>query len=80
MAYNEALAGRVRKALAGHTGVMEKRMFGGLTFMLGDKMCYGVIKDDLMVCVGPEGYEAALAEPGARPMDFIGALSRGWCT
>ena len=55
-------------------------MLGGLTFMLGDKMCYGVIKDDLVVGVGPEGYEAALAEPDGRPMDFTGALLRRWCT
>ena len=77
MAYNEALADRVRKALAGRTEVTEKRMFGGLTFMLGSSMCCGVVKDDLMVRVGPEGYEAALADPGARPMDFTGRPMRG---
>ena len=52
-------------------------MFGGLTFTLGDKMCCGVVKDDLMVRVGPEGYGAALAEPGARPMDFTGRPMKG---
>jgi hypothetical protein len=72
VAYNEALAHRVREALAGRNGVTEKRMFGGLTFMLADKMCCGVVKDELMVRVGPEGYEAALKEPGAHPMDFTG--------
>ena len=72
MAYDELLAGRVREALENRRGVSEKKMFGGLCFMLGDAMCCGIVKDELMARVGPERHEKALAEPGARPMDFSG--------
>ncbi len=77
MAYNEKLATRVRKALAGSTEITEKKMFGGLTFMLGGNMCCGVVKDDLVVRVGPHSYEDTLAKPHARPMDFTGRPLRG---
>ncbi|MFQ6013357.1 MAG: TfoX/Sxy family protein [Thermoplasmata archaeon] len=77
MAYDERLAQRVRGALTGEE-VTEKRMFGGITFMLGDKMCVGVLKDDLVVRVGPDGYEEALAAPHAREMDFTGRSLRGF--
>ena len=77
MAYNEDLADRVRVSLAGHRGIAEKKMFGGLSFMLGGNMCCGVVKDDLVVRVGPDGYEDALAEQHARPMDFTGRSLRG---
>ena len=77
MAYNEELADRVRKALAGRRGLAEKKMFGGLTFMLAGNMCCGVLKDDLVVRVGPEGYAEALAEPHARRMDFTGRPMKG---
>ena len=77
MAYNEDLADRVRKALAGRKGLAEKKMFGGLTFMLAGNMCYGIIKDNLMVRVGPELYAEALSEPHARPMDFTGRPMKG---
>ena len=52
-------------------------MFGGLTFMLGGKMCCGVLGDRLLVRVGPAAYEAALTEPFAAPMDFTGRPLRG---
>lgn len=77
MAYNEELAARVRKALAGSTEITEKKMFGGLTFMLGGSMCCGIVKDDLVVRVGPDSYEDALAESNARPMDFTGHPLKG---
>jgi TfoX/Sxy family transcriptional regulator of competence genes len=77
MAYDEALAERIRTALAGRDDVTERKMFGGLAFMVGDRMACGVIHDDLMVKVGHAGYEAALTEPHARPMDFTGRPSRG---
>ena len=70
MAYDEALADRIRRAVGPRPDVIEKKMFGGLAFLLGGKMFCGIVKDDLMVRVGPERYEAALAEPHVRPMDF----------
>lgn len=72
MSYNETLAERIRKALANQKDVAEKKMFGGLTFMVDDKMCCGVQKDDLMIRVSVEEYEKALFNPRARPMDFTG--------
>lgn len=77
MAYNETLAARVRMTLAGRMQVTEKKMFGGLTFMLRGNMCCGVVKDDLVVRVGPVNQDEALAEPNARPMDFTGRPLRG---
>lgn len=78
MAYNQQLADRVRKALARRQGVAEEKMMGGLCFMLRGNMCCGVVNDDLVVRVGPERYDVALAEPHARPMDFTGRPLRGF--
>ncbi len=78
MAYNEALVDRVRRSLTGSEGVDERKMFGGLCFMLHGNMILGVAKDDLMARVGPDGHDAALAQPGARPMDFTGRPMRGF--
>ncbi len=72
MAYSDELATRVRRVLAGQPRVVEKKMFGGLTFMVDGHMCCGVVRDMLMVRVGPDGYDEALMEPHARPMDFTG--------
>jgi TfoX/Sxy family transcriptional regulator of competence genes len=77
MAYDERLANRIRTALRGRDDVVEKKMFGGLTFMVAGKMACGVVHDDLMVRVGPDGHEAALAEPHTRPMDFTGRPMHG---
>ena len=77
VAFDPGLAERVRVALAGVEGVTEKKMFEGLTFMLHDKMCCGVVGDRLMVRVGPAAYDDALAEPFATPMDFTGRPLRG---
>lgn len=77
MAYDEKLADRIRRVLSAHSGLSERRMFGGIAFMLRGNMCCGVVKDDLMVRVGPEQYEELLAEPHARPMDFTGRPMRG---
>lgn len=77
MAYDERLAERVRTVLAARDGVDERRMFGGLAFMLRGNMCCGIVGDDLMVRAGPERYEALLAEPHARPMDFTGRPMKG---
>jgi hypothetical protein len=78
MAYDERLAGRIRRVLAGRRDVAEKRMFGGLAFLVGGKMACGVLGRDLVVRVGPDRHEAALARPGARPMDFTGRPLRGF--
>jgi hypothetical protein len=57
--------------------VTEKKMFGGVAFLLDGKMFCGVVKDELMVRVGPDAFEAALAEKHVRPMDFTGRLRTG---
>ena len=77
MAYDEAVAGRIREALAGAPAVVEKRMFGGIAFMVRGNMCCGVIGDRLMLRVGPKGYETALSRPHARAMDFTGRPMKG---
>lgn len=78
MAYDEKLAERIRHALGRRGGVSEKKMFGGLTFLLGGKMLCGIVKDDLMVRVGPERYDEALGRPYVRPMDFTGRPMKGF--
>jgi TfoX/Sxy family transcriptional regulator of competence genes len=77
MAYDEALAERIRTALRGRDDVVERMMFGGIAFMVAGRMACGVVHDDLMVRVGPDGNDAALAEPHTRPMDFTGRPIRG---
>jgi TfoX/Sxy family transcriptional regulator of competence genes len=78
VSYDEKLAGRVRRLMAERKGVAERKMFGGLAFMVGDHMCCGIIEDDLMVRVGPDRYAEALARPHARPMDFTGRPLSGY--
>jgi TfoX/Sxy family transcriptional regulator of competence genes len=78
MAYDEGLSQRIRELLADQPGVNEKKMFGGVAFLLNGNMSVGVTNNDLMVRVGPDDYEAALAEPHARPMDFTGKPLRGF--
>jgi TfoX/Sxy family transcriptional regulator of competence genes len=77
MAFEEAVARRVRETLAGSPEVVEKRMFGGIAFMVRGNMCCGVIGDRLMLRVGPDGYKAALSRPNAKPMDFTGRPMKG---
>ena len=77
MAYNEYLADRIREILAHRNELTEKKMFGGLSFMLGGNMCCGIIKDDLVVRVDPDSYEKEVAKPHARPMDFTGRPLKG---
>jgi hypothetical protein len=78
MAYDPALADRIRRVLASRAGVTEKPMFGGLTFLLNGKMFCGIVKGDLMVRVGPERYEESLARRHVRPMDFTGRPMTGY--
>ena len=77
MSYDETLAARIRRCLAARTDVVEKKMFGGLCFMVGGAMCCGLTKTDFMVRVGPDRYSDALAQPHARPMDFTGHPLKG---
>ncbi|HEX6864385.1 MAG TPA: TfoX/Sxy family protein [Thermoanaerobaculia bacterium] len=72
MAFSEALANRVREALGKRKGITERKMFGGLAFLLNGNMCCGVMKDQLMLRLGESGAAEALAEPHTRPMDFTG--------
>jgi TfoX/Sxy family transcriptional regulator of competence genes len=77
VAYNEELAGRVRAALADRTDVEEKKMFGGLSFMVAGQMCCGVLKNDLVVRIEPTDFDALVAQPNVRPFDFSGRPTRG---
>jgi TfoX/Sxy family transcriptional regulator of competence genes len=78
MAYNQRLAERIRGYFKRRKGVEEKRMFGGLCFMLNGHMCCGIEKDRLMVRVMPDRYEALLKKPHARKMDFTGKSLKGF--
>ncbi len=79
MAYNEQLAKRIRDFLGdARVRVEEKRMMGGLCFMVNGKMCVGVEKDRLMVRLDPEEYESALRRKGCVSMDFTGRPLRGF--
>lgn len=79
MAFDEELAQRVRDLLDGQPDVTERRMFGGIGFMVGGHMCCGVIGEDLMVRLDPEQAEQLVeSEAGARPFDFTGRPMRGW--
>jgi len=78
MPYDEKLAERIRKIVAGQPGFVEKKMFGALVFMLGGHMCFGVGDGELMIRVGKEQYERILAMKHAREMDFTGKPLRGF--
>jgi TfoX/Sxy family transcriptional regulator of competence genes len=77
MSYEEQLATRVRHALAGQRDVAEKRMFGGVCFMVNGAMCCGVLQADLIVRVGAARYAEAMARPHTRPFDFSGRPAKG---
>jgi TfoX/Sxy family transcriptional regulator of competence genes len=79
MAYNEKLADRVREMIAlTHKNVEEKAMFGGLCFMVNEKMCVGVEKERLMVRLDPAKYDNAMKKEGCQPMDFTGRIMKGY--
>jgi hypothetical protein len=79
MAYDEDLANRIREQLADETAITEKAMFGGLAFLLNGNMSVGVSgQGGLMVRVGPEGNDDALAQPHARPFEMRGRAMDGW--
>lgn len=77
MAYDEGLAQRVREALPERPDLSERKMFGGLCFMLGGNTCAGIVGEELMLRVGPDSYEDALTRPHAREMDFTGRSLKG---
>ena len=78
MAYDEGLAERIRGLLEDHGTVSERRMFGGLAFLIRGHMTVGIVKEELMVRVGPETYPQVLREPHARAMDFTGRPMKGF--
>lgn len=78
MAYNEELAFRIKKNLIlQNIDFVEKKMFGGLAFMINDKMCIGIIKEELMLRVLETNYEDLLKKDYVRPMNFTGKIMRG---
>ncbi len=77
MSYDERVAERVRAVLADMADVSERRMFGGLAFLVRGNMCCGVLGSDLVVRVGPQGYASALEDAHAREMDFTGRPLKG---
>ena len=79
MAFDEALAERIRTIIGVRSGVVEKRMFGGMGWLLGGNMAVGATSTgELMARIDPDEIEAALAEPGVRPFDLSGRPMRGW--
>jgi TfoX/Sxy family transcriptional regulator of competence genes len=77
MAYDEKLAQRMSAIFAEETIVEEKKMFGGLCYMVNGHMCCGIVKDELMLRVGRDHYEKLLAKPHAHEMDFTGRSLKG---
>jgi len=78
MSYDENLAERIRRVLPRSAHIAEKKMFGGIAFLLDGKMFIGITHKDLMVRVGPDAYEAALVRRHVRPMDFTGRPLTGY--
>lgn len=78
MAYNEKLAERVRQSLSGIKNLTEKKMFGGIAFMVNDKMCVGVDKAELMLRCEQKMAEDLLSKKGVRQFDLTGKPMKGW--
>ena len=78
MAFEEVLANRIRDLLSGTEGLAEKRMFGGIAFLLSGSMCCGVRGDDVILRVDPDSAEDALREPHVRIFDMTGRPMKGW--
>lgn len=77
VAFDEGLAERIRDLTSSRVDIYERKMFGGLCFLARGNMCFGIVGSELMVRVGPAAYDAALALPHAREMDFTGHSMRG---
>ena len=78
MAYSETLADRIRESLVHLDNVAEKKMMGGLTFMVKDKMCVGIIGDEMMCRIDPVLQDSVLEKTGCREMDFTGRPMNGY--
>lgn len=79
MSFDEKIADRTREIISlTHRRIEEKRMFGGLCFMVNDKMCVGVEKERLMVRLNPEIYDEVIEKEGCTPMDFTGKIMKGF--
>ncbi|OFW67460.1 MAG: RNA methyltransferase [Actinobacteria bacterium RBG_16_68_21] len=78
MAYDETLAEEIRACIGAHPGLAEKEMFGGIAFMIGGNMAVGVSGNELMVRVGKDAHDEAVARPGARIFDFGARPMQGW--
>jgi len=78
MVYDQRLAERVRRALGGQEGLSEKKMFGGLGFLVQGNMCVGIWRESLVARLGPDAAALALKQPHVRPFDVTGKPLRGW--
>jgi hypothetical protein len=78
MAFDEDLAERIREQITHTKGIEEKKMFGGIGFLLNGNILVGVWKDSLVVRLGPEDGDTALREPHVRAFDITGRPMRGW--
>ena len=78
MPYSESLAARIRDVLAGRHGITEKKMFGGIAFLLHGNMCVGVWNTSMIARLGPEGASAALEKPNIVEFDITGRPMKGW--
>jgi len=78
MAFSESLADRIRHVLSRRRDIVEKKMFGGVGFLLSGNICVGVWKTSLIVRLGPEQYDEALTQPHVREFDITGRAMRGW--
>lgn len=78
MSYSESLANKIRESLVNLPKVEERNMFGGVCFMVDDKMCIGVVNDEMMCRIGPDAYEEALEKKGCRQMNFTGKEMKGY--
>ena len=77
MAFDEVLAGRLRALLVSEPGISEKKMFGGVAYMVHGNMACGIVGQDLMLRLGPKRFSEALSRPYTRPMDFSGRPMAG---
>ncbi len=77
MAFDEGLAERIRERTGDRPALSERKMFGGLCFMVDGNMCFGIVGSELMVRVGAVSYEEMLTKPHAREMDFTGRSMKG---
>jgi TfoX/Sxy family transcriptional regulator of competence genes len=78
MAYSESLAARIRQAFGRTRGLTEKKMFGGVGYLLSGNMCVGVWQASLIVRLDPDDAQRLLAEPHVRLFDITGRPMKGW--